>query len=452
MMRNDRGLYIHIPFCVKKCNYCAFLSFSASDSVKRAYTDALINEIKIRAKCLHEDHVENDSEKKNAESKPSIDTLYMGGGTPSCLGIREIEGIMRAVKTSFSVNADAEITIEVNPGTLGSSDKQSGRILEAYRKAGFNRLSMGVQSMDNERLGFLGRIHSAEDVMRDVKTARSAGFRNINLDLIFSVPGESTEEALSDAEKILELAPEHISCYSLQLEEGTSFYEMANSGVIAEASDEDDRDSYHRISGLLRDAGYEHYEISNYARCSSGHRATGFGDESFSRDAVSPFRSRHNSLYWNMSDYIGLGLGASGFTDNIRYRNITDIDEYIKRYGDIKAPVRINDSYAASEQYCNSSFDNISEAVFTGLRRREGISYKEALRAYFRAAGSADAEDASNALKAGFAENSFWSIFKDAGKDAMEYVRTGHLIIDERGLRLTEKGVDISNSIMALFV
>lgn len=447
-MRSDRGLYIHIPFCVKKCNYCAFLSFSANDKIKKAYTDALINEIRISAEILQANSAESENTKRASGGKPEIDTLYIGGGTPSVLSISQIEDIMRGVKSSFFLKPDAEITIEMNPGTLGDPDKEAGRMLEACREAGFNRLSMGVQSMDDERLKFLGRIHTAEAVVRDVKAARKAGFDNINLDLIFSVPGESKEDAAFDVKKILELGPEHISCYSLQLEEGTSFYEMACSRAITEISDEDDRETYHLICGLLRAGGYEHYEISNFARCSTGHMAAGFGDEKSSPATTSRFRSRHNSLYWNMSDYIGCGLGASGFTDGIRYRNITDIDEYIKIYADIKEPAETNNLPAVLEQYCNSPFDNISEAVFTGLRRREGVSYEEAVSAYLRADKSTDMAEAA----CEHTEEFFWEVFKEAEKEAADYVKSGHLIIDDKGLRLTEKGIDISNSIMSLFV
>lgn len=450
-MRSDRGLYIHIPFCVKKCNYCAFLSFSANDKIRKAYTDALINEIRISAEILQANSAENENTKRASGGRPEIDTLYIGGGTPSVLSISQIEDIMRSVRSSFFLKPDAEITIEMNPGTLGDPDKEAGRMLEACREAGFNRLSMGVQSMDDERLKFLGRIHTAETVVRDLKAARKAGFDNINLDLIFSVPGESEDEAVNDVEKILGLGPEHISCYSLQLEEGTPFYKMANSGVITETSDEDDRNTYHSICSLLRAGGYEHYEISNFARCSPGHMAAGFGDEILSRNTSSPssrFRSRHNSLYWSMSDYIGCGLGASGFTDGIRYRNITDIDEYIKIYVDIKEPSETNDLPAVLEQYCNSPFDNISEAVFTGLRRREGVSYEEAVSAYLRAGKSTDMAEAA----CEHTEEFFWEVFKEAEKEAADYVKSGHLIIDDKGLRLTEKGIDISNSIMALFV
>lgn len=421
-MSKKRGIYIHIPFCVKKCNYCAFLSFEAEPGIREEYTDALIKEIELRA-----NRISDGCPKSCAESKaagPEIDTVYFGGGTPSVLEAGQIESIMDAVRNSFRIRDGAELSIEVNPGTLGSDDSEIADRLRAYKEMGFNRLSMGVQSMDNDRLKFLGRIHSAEDVERDVRLARKSGFDNINLDLIFSIPNESEEDAVYDAEKIIELGPEHISCYSLQIEEGTALADQVDKGALCEVSDEEDRETYHRICKLLRDAGYEHYEISNFAKSED---AAGFGE---SREAEkSPFRSGHNSLYWDMSEYIGCGLGASGFIGGTRYKNTSDIDMYIRAMKSIPEERAL--SAITEEEDVNTSFDNISEAVFTGLRRREGITYEEA------------------PLES---EKLFWKIFADAKEEAEEFARGGFLIIDEKGLRLTERGIDISNQIMALFV
>lgn len=415
-MDRKTGLYIHFPFCVKKCNYCAFLSFNADESVRRDYANALMHEIELAGRRF----------------SGQISTVYFGGGTPSIMDVSLMSLIMKAIRRNFDVLPDAEITIEANPGTLGIKDRVVRAKLIAYRSMGINRLSMGVQSMDNVRLHMLGRIHTAENVVRDVNIARELGFDNINLDLIFSVPGESTEDALEDARKIIDLGPEHISCYSLQLEEGTPFYEMAEQGMISEVPDEEDRETYHRIIELLRESGYEHYEISNFARL----------EESNDR---SPYRSQHNSLYWSLDNYIGLGLGASGFMDGIRYRNTDDMEEYFRTLAEDQLPVM--------EEKINSAFDNISEAVFTGLRRREGITYEEAKATYLLASeqGStasgviAGAEDMS-------ADELFWKVFAESREEAEEYAAQGLLVIDELGLRLTEKGVDISNGIMSLFV
>jgi oxygen-independent coproporphyrinogen-3 oxidase len=301
--------------------------------------------------------------------------------------------------------------------------------LQAYKFMGINRLSMGVQSMNNDRLHFMGRIHTAENVARDMQFIRQKGFENVNLDLIFSVPGETAEDALNDLDKILEFSPEHISCYSLQIEEGTPFGDMAEKGELTEVSDEEDRDTYHRICRRLKDAGYEHYEISNFAKRNDADP-----------DAASPCRSHHNSLYWNMDEYIGLGLGASGFINGVRYKNTSDLDEYFEAISEGRLPI--------AEEHVNTAFDNISEAVFTGLRRREGISYEEAVSAYMEAEDADRRELKTHEDFRAF----FWEIFRETENEAREYADKGLLIIDDRGMKLTESGIDISNTIMALFV
>jgi oxygen-independent coproporphyrinogen-3 oxidase len=446
-MNRKTGLYIHFPFCVKKCNYCAFLSFNADESIRRDYANALMHEIELAGQRFD----------------GQISTVYFGGGTPSIMDVSLMSLIMKAIRRSFDILPEAEITIEANPGTLGIKDRVVRAKLIAYRSMGINRLSMGVQSMNNDRLHMLGRIHTAENVVRDVAIARELGFNNINLDLIFSVPGESTEDALEDARKIIELGPEHISCYSLQLEEGTPFYEMAEQGRISEVPDEEDRETYHRIIGLLRESGYEHYEISNFARMDDGMNGKGgmvpgFVSKSDAAAAnsgnviddsvwkeCSPYRSKHNSLYWNLDNYIGLGLGASGFIDGIRYRNTDDIDEYCRTIADDQLPVM--------EEKINSAFDNISEAVFTGLRRREGITYEEARDAYLLNTENSDSDpDAADNDENLPADELFWKVFAESREETEEYAAQGLLVIDELGLRLTEKGVDISNGIMSLFV
>ena len=411
-----RGIYIHMPFCVRKCRYCAFLSFDAEGSPRKEYTDALEKEIKLRAAL----------EKENGTDR-LISTIYIGGGTPSVMDIASMSEMVKTLKRSFEMDPDAEFTLEANPATLGRKDGVILAKLQAYKFMGVNRFSMGVQSMDNDRLHYLGRIHTAENVSRDMDIIRRKGFDNVNLDLMFSVPGESSEDALKDLEKILAFGPEHISCYSLQIEEGTPFGEMAESGELTEVPDEEDRETYHRICRRLREAGYEHYEISNFAKK---------GDDP---DAPSPYRSGHNSLYWNMDEYIGLGLGASGFINGVRYKNTEDLGEYLRALDEGRLPV--------AEEHVNTAFDNISEAVFTGLRRSEGIRYEEAVRAYMEAA---DAE--KEAVSADSCRNFFWKVYAEAEDEALKYAERGLLIIDNDGLRLTEQGIDISNSIMSLFV
>lgn len=376
---NKAGIYIHIPFCVKKCSYCAFLSGPAGPEVRQEYVNHLIEEIRLRSREV-----------------PEADTIYFGGGTPSLLTPEQIGRILEEVRSAFRISEDAEVTLEANPGTLTAES------LEGYRKTGINRLSMGVQSMDDRRLRYLGRIHTAEEVRRDVKMAREAGFRNINLDLIFAIPGTDVSDAMEDLEAIAALEPEHISFYSLQLEEGTSFFRDFEAGKLREVPDETDREMYHRGIRALREKGYRHYEISNFARPGC--------------------ESRHNSKYWNMSEYVGLGLGASSYTGHRRTVNETDLKVYSEMLD--------RGELAFMEIHENSEADDISEAVFTGLRREEGIRYRDIL-------GS---------------EAAFWEYFREALPEARAYEAGGFLELDDEGLRLTERGIDISNGIMALFV
>lgn len=376
---NKAGIYIHIPFCVKKCSYCAFLSGPAGPEVRQEYVNHLVEEIRLRSREV-----------------PEADTIYFGGGTPSLLTPEQIGRILEEVRSAFRISEDAEVTLEANPGTLTAES------LEGYRKTGINRLSMGVQSMDDRRLRYLGRIHTAEEVRRDVKMAREAGFRNINLDLIFAIPGTDVSDAMEDLESIAALEPEHISFYSLQLEEGTSFFRDFEAGKLREVPDETDREMYHRGIRALREKGYRHYEISNFARPGC--------------------ESRHNSKYWNMSEYVGLGLGASSYTGHRRTVNETDLKAYSEMLD--------RGELAFMEIHENSEADDISEAVFTGLRREEGIRYRDIL-------GS---------------EAAFWEYFREALPEARAYEAGGFLELDDEGLRLTERGIDISNGIMALFV
>lgn len=376
---NKAGIYIHIPFCVKKCSYCAFLSGPAGPEVRQEYVNHLIEEIRLRSREV-----------------PEADTIYFGGGTPSLLTPEQIGEILEEVRKAFRITEGAEVTLEANPGTLTAES------LEGYRKKGVNRLSMGVQSMDDRRLRYLGRIHTVEEVRRDVKMAREAGFHNINLDLIFAIPGTDVSDAMEDLEAIAALEPEHISFYSLQLEEGTSFFRDFEAGKLREVPDETDREMYHRGIRALREKGYRHYEISNFA--------------------WPGYESRHNSKYWNMAEYVGLGLGASSYTGHRRTVNETDLKAYSEMLD--------RGELAFMEIHENSEADDISEAVFTGLRREEGVRYRDVL-------GS---------------EAAFWEYFREALPEAREYETGGFLEMTDEGLRLTERGIDISNGIMALFV
>lgn len=417
MMSKKAGLYIHIPYCVSKCNYCAFLSkpigmnYQDSDffrSRKRdrnneiydeinAYIDALIKELKIRSK------------------KPlgaEFDTIYFGGGTPSILNVRDYDRILDCIYAYYNISDVSEITIEANPATVNLEK------LRDYKSLGINRLSMGVQSFNDEVLRTLGRVHTSKLAIRDYKLARKAGFDNISMDLMFALPGTNLQNVIDDVNTMVKLEPEHISFYSLQLEEGTKFFKDFEDGKFEEVSDELDREMYHLGCEILKNSGYSQYEISNFARIEEGK----------------DYRSRHNSKYWNMSQYVGAGLGASSFVYDLeikdeelsgykRTMNFSNIEEYIKSVNDGKEPFE--------EVVFNTDKDNISEAIFTGLRRAEGIRFKN--------------------LGEGTKEW-FEKYFSEEMQEIKSFQEDGCLKIDDSGLCITTKGIDISNKIMALFV
>ena len=477
------GLYIHIPFCVRKCRYCAFLSGPADDDAIREYVGALKRELRSYSSGTGIASAVGDNEaaglgceapRMNNEAPHMemddrvFDSIYFGGGTPSILEPVVIGELIELARESYRFTDDLEITLEVNPGTLGDDEAAVRKRLAGYRAAGVNRISMGVQSMDNKRLMFLGRIHSAEEVARDFALARDCGFENISLDLITAVPGMSLAGALSDIRAVAALGPDHISMYTLQLEEGTPLYKAWERGEFEILSDEADREMYHEGVKLLKELGYDRYEISSFARDKSK-------------------RSRHNSKYWCMAEYLGVGLGASGFLDGIRYVNTSDMTEYIA-------------GRWRSEEYRNSMHDNISEAVFTGLRRSEGVTFTEVMRFVGEASGPASAQtsetagglacesasakasgpasaqtsetarglacDSASAKASGPASvqttetasglpgaaEAFWNYYKDIKSELSEFQKDGYIIIDEQGMRLTDSGIDISNTIMALFV
>lgn len=376
---SQAGIYIHVPFCLRKCNYCAFLSAPASAECMEQYVQYLLKEIALRQGSIR-----------------NVDTVFFGGGTPSLLTGDQIKRVLDTLKETFVIDKDAEITMEANPATLTAES------LKAYRAAGINRLSMGVQSFHDDRLKVLGRIHNADDAKREFKLAREAGFDNINIDLMFSIPGSSVTEILEDLQIACELGPEHISFYSLQLEEGTPFFDAFERGELQEIPDDIDREMYHRGCEYLVSQGYEHYEISNFGK--SGHW------------------SRHNYKYWCMNEYLGLGLGASSYTGGYRSINVSEMDKYMSALDSEEMPYE--------ENYKNTEADDIAEASFTGLRRAEGILFSEIL-------GSKEA---------------YFGYYKDVVNELLEFERNGYLIIDDEDMRLTERGVDVSNKIMALLV
>ncbi len=363
------GIYIHIPFCLSKCKYCGFHSAAgAGQEEYEQYVASLKDDIEEYGRVYGAEY--------------SVDTIFIGGGTPSILPSAYIGKILDSVRNAFDVEADAEISMESNPKTLTYEN------LLAYRKYGINRLSMGVQSLDDDCLKALGRVHTAADFRQNFIMAREAGFDNINMDLMFAVPGHTMEIWEETLREAISLEPEHISFYSLQIEEGTPFYDMYKRGEFDQVSDEVDREMYHRAIEMFKEAGYEHYEISNVAKPG--------------------YTCRHNLKYWSMEDYLGIGESASSYMKGIRFT---------------EAPLM--------EYHENDFQDDTGEFVFTGLRKCSGISFEDFRRRYGK---------------------DFWEVFGDLKEDLRPFIHGGQLLETEDGLQLSETGFDISNKIMAFFV
>jgi len=371
------GLYIHIPFCVQKCRYCGFLSFDrAGQDLHSAYVKALIEEM---------------SRWVVAAKEHRVDTIFLGGGTPSLLPGESIVEILEACRTHFSVADGAEITMESNPGTL-SREK-----MDLCFAAGVNRLSIGVQSLNGEILSFLGRIHTTEEAVQSYFEAREAGFSNINLDFMFGIPGQTQIQWEETINRALSLSPEHLSFYGLQIEENTVFYDLLKKGELKETEDVTDRRMYHYAIEKLKENGYVHYEISNAAK--------------------PDFFCRHNMKYWSMEEYIGLGLGAHSWFNGFRSSNETNLEAYLN-------------GAKAVWVHKNTEKDTISEYVFTGLRLMEGLS------------------------RVAFCHRFGVSMDELFETEIQGHLKNGLLEESEDGdrIRLTSPGMDLSNRVMADFV
>ena len=332
-MKKDLGLYIHIPFCIKKCAYCDFLSWSGDKDQKEEYVRDLEQEIRSY---------------KTFAADYQVSTVYFGGGTPSILETGQIERIMGALRQTFRIEKKAEITLEMNPGTARKEK------LKVYRQLGINRLSIGIQSVKNENLKLLGRIHTYEDFLESYHMAREAGFDNISGDLISSLPGQTLEEWKEELEILIRTPLEHLSVYQLIIEEGTEFYERYGEHEELLPDDETSREIYLWTGEYLENQGFRQYEISNYARA---------GKE-----------SRHNLRYWERKDYLGLGLGAASMIRNMRMSNTRDWEKY--RTG-CRDPRKIREEVEFLEEP-----RQIEEFMFLGLRKTRGVSRKEFRRTF----------------------------------------------------------------------
>ena len=375
MKRKDTSfeLYIHIPFCVRKCAYCDFLSAPGSEEAKASYTEALLREIEAVK-----------------TEKREVSSIFVGGGTPSALSPSLMGDIFEKIHKSFSVAPDAEITIEANPGTL-SKEK-----LFLYGNVGINRLSLGLQSPEAAELKSLGRIHTYEEFLESFSLAREAGFQNINVDLMCALPDQTYEGWVRNLRKVAALHPEHISAYSLIIEEGTPFAKRK-----LNLPDEDtEYRMYEDTAGILAEYGYEQYEISNYAK----------------KDLA----CQHNVGYWTRKEYLGLGLGAASLWENQRFSNTSDFSLYLNNSG---FPEKIR-----GDRETLSLEAEMSEFMFLGLRMTKGVS------------------------KAEFLEGFGVPIESVYGKVLDKYKSVGLLEETEGRIFLTRAGIHVSNGVMAEFL
>ena len=392
--KTDLELYIHIPFCIKKCNYCDFLSFPSNEERREIYVQSLINEIEQTGKLLDKDAY-------------AVRSIFIGGGTPSLLSGKQIERIMLAVRNAFFIMEEAEITMETNPGTLTKENVFS------YKKAGVNRFSMGLQSADDACLHLLGRIHTWEEFLKSYELARKAGFENINVDLMSALPGQDLHSWKTTLRKVLMLKPEHISAYSLIIEEQTPFYEKYHADDERRAkgecpqylpSEEEEREMYEDTELLLSEAGLYRYEISNYAKPG--------------------FACSHNIGYWTGVEYAGFGLGASSLISHVRYKNTEDMQCYLQAYGTGTAE--------AAGQVCSQEAltvqDEMEEFMFLGLRMMQGVREQE------------------------FARRFGQSVEAVYGSVLPRLLKEGLLIRDNGSIRLTRQGVSLSNYVMSEFI
>lgn len=375
------GMYIHIPFCVKKCNYCDFMSGPATESIKDAYVNALCKQLEAEA--------DNFKAKK-------VRTIFFGGGTPTTLSISKTDRILDSIHKNYHMELDMEVTTEANPGTLNEEK------LKAYQKMGFNRLSIGLQSANNAELNVLGRIHTYEDFCKEYDLARECGFLNINVDLMSAIPDQTEESYYETLSKVVRLSPEHISAYSLILEEGTPLNEMYEAGKLDNRLvDEDaDRRMYHKTREILELYGYSRYEISNYAK--------------------KGYECKHNLAYWERGNYAGFGVGAASLIDNKRYRIVSNIKDYI---------ANSKNATLIQEEIQNlTKKDCMEEFMFLGLRKMQGVSESE------------------------FANIFSTDIYQVYGDVIKKNVSAGLLNCSENRIFLTERGIDVSNTVMAEFL
>lgn len=402
---NGLEIYIHIPFCVKKCDYCDFLSAPADLETKEKYVEALINEIKLN---------------KNKMSEYVVDTVFIGGGTPSLLEENQISKIMSVLRDNCNMSENPEITIECNPGTITES-----KLLE-YKKSGINRISFGLQSANDEELKSIGRIHNYAGFLESYNLARKCGFDNINVDLMSALPGQTLKSYEETLNKVVRLEPEHISAYSLIVEENTLMYDRVKKaqikGINILPDEESERKMYYLTNNILRSNGYRKYEISNYSKP---------GKE-----------CKHNIGYWQRKEYLGFGIGAASLYKENRYNNISDINKYIEvltnnikensinnvgNSSEVENQVNILNSIVKNLQQLTER-DRMEEFMFLGLRMMEGVSMEKF-------------------------EQYFGKTYMEVYGKVQKRMEDKRFLINDNGyVKLTEFGIDLSNYVMSAFL
>lgn len=405
MKTKNLELYIHIPFCVKKCNYCDFLSFSCDEATQREYISALIREIAFYGASMRD---------------YQVSTIFFGGGTPSWLDELQMMRLLDALGEHFTICKDAEVSMECNPGTVTAGK------LALYRKNGINRLSIGLQSTDNRELNILGRIHTFEQFLKTYELARNAGFSNINVDLMSGIPYQTPESFAKSLKRVINLKPEHVSAYSLIIEKGTPFYDKYKFDLVKQEAGmkpeilphEDDVYRMYKLTQMmLGEAGYKRYEISNYAK--------------------KGFECKHNIGYWTRENYLGLGLGAASMMDNIRYGNTRDLYQYMENTKQIETCLFSSEEnsqvqtmgtnlHISAEQLSRQSA--MEEFMFLGLRMTDGVSRLDFERSF------------------GVPIEAVYQM------PIQELKQEGLLVAKEGRIALTEQGIDVANYAMAKFL
>ena len=402
MSTKNLGIYIHIPFCKQKCNYCDFCSYAGKESLSARYAKSVCEEIKFVAK----------RNERLQTTSPNVKTIYIGGGTPSLIDSKNIDQILNEIKLNYKVDENAEITIEVNPGTV---TKQK---LQQYKQIGINRLSIGLQAVKPDLLKMLGRIHTYYDFLDTYRFARNVGFENINVDLMIGLPNQTLLDVKDALEEIISLEPEHISVYSLILEEGTKLEKQVKEKLLELPSEDEERAMYWQVKKMLEENGYKHYEISNFAKIENFTK----DEHKESSNLNLKYASKHNLDCWNQEEYIGFGSAAHSYINMIRYSNIENVEKYVENIENRS----IEKNYIIQER--QNMEEQQKEYMLLGLRKIDDVSIQE--------------------FKNKFVANPVFLYHERLEK----LVNDDLIEIDGDVIKLTDKGLDFANIVWEEFV